>query len=436
MRVVHLGLGNFFRSHQAWYTDRAPDAADWGIAAFTGRRPDLARALTGQDGLFTLVTRAAQRDDFEVVASVSAAHAAADHRQWLGYVGSVDVAVVTCTVTEAGYCRGPGGGLDRNDAVVEEDIHRLRDDLTQVVRSVPGRLVAGLAARRTADAGPLTVVPCDNLPDNGGAVGRVVREFAHAVDPGLAEWIDAHVGFVTTMVDRITPTTTTADVRLVQDRTGYADAVPVVTEPFSEWVLADDFVAGRPHWEAAGATFTTDVATFEQRKLWLLNGGHSLLAYVGSARGHRTVADAVDDHTCRALLEQWWDEAAGYLRLADSDIRGYRGALLERFANRRMRHRLEQIAADGSAKLPVRVLPVLRQERANGRVPGAAVQTLAAWIHHLRGGGMPVRDPRAAELTTFAEQPPAVGVRRVLAVLDPALADDDALVRAVEAAMR
>ncbi len=212
-------------------------------------------------------------------------------------------------------------------------------------------------------------MPCDNLPGNGAVVGRVLHDLAEQVDPGLAAWIEESVSTVTTVVDRITPRPTPDDVRAVTEATGWSDRAPVVTEPFSEWVLSGAFPRGRPRWEDAGATFTDEIAPFEQRKLWLLNGAHSLLAYAGSARGHTTVADAVADDTCRDWLEQWWDEASLHLDLGAGEVAAYRAALVDRFANPRIRHRLDQIAADGSQKLPVRILPVLRRERAAGRVP-------------------------------------------------------------------
>ena len=205
----------------------------------------------------------------------------------------------------------------------------------------------------------------------------------------------------------------------------------MVTEPFSEWVLSGDFPGGRPAWEDAGATITDDIEPFEQRKLWLLNGGHSLLAYAGSARGHETVADAVADDTCRGWLEEWWVGGVPASPLPRADVAAYRAALLERFANPRIRHRLAQIAADGSQKLPVRILPTLRLERAAGRLPQGAVRALAAWICHLRGIGVPVSDARADEVMPLAAGPLREAVPRVLAALDPALADDHELVAAV-----
>jgi fructuronate reductase len=315
VRLVHLGLGNFYRAHQAWYTERAPDADDWGYAAFTGRRAELADALNAQKGLYTLITRAADGDRFDLLSSISRAHAGADHEAWLRYLASPDVRAVTITVTEAGYVRGPEGGLDRDRDQVQADVEALRKDLTAPVGTAPARLVAGCAARRQGDGGPLTMVSCDNLPGNGAVVARVVRDLAELVDPGLADWIAGSVAYVTTMVDRITPRTTPEDMRTVLEATGVHDSSPVGTEPFSEWVLSGRFPGGRPRWEDAGATFTDDIEPYEHRKLWLLNGGHSLLAYAGSILGHQTVAEAVADQTCRGWLEEWWAEASRYLRL-------------------------------------------------------------------------------------------------------------------------
>jgi fructuronate reductase len=431
VRLVHLGLGNFFRAHQAWYTERAPDAEEWGIAAFSGRRAELAEALTGQEGLYTLVTRAGDGDRFDVLSSLSRAHPAAHHDAWLGHLASPDVRAVTLTVTEAGYLRGAGGGLDRDRPEIRADVEALKADPGALVRTAPARLLAGLAARRRADAGALALVPCDNLPDNGAVAARVVRDLAEMVDPGLTAWLAVSVATVTTMVDRITPETTPEDVRTVAEATGLPDCCPVITEPFSEWVISGAFPGGRPRWEDAGATLTEDGEPFEQRKLWLLNGGHSLLAYAGSARGHATVAEATADDTCRAWLEEWLSEASGHLSLPADDVRAYQEALLDRFANPRMRHRLDQIAADGSQKLPIRFLPVVRRERSAGRVPSGATRALAAWVCHLRGRGAPVKDARADAVVPLAAGPLPDATTRILGVLDPELAADDDVAAAV-----
>lgn len=429
VRHVHLGLGNFVRAHQAWYTQHA--GSDWGIAAFSGRSTALAEALTAQGGLYTLDTRGPAGDRFEVVTCLAAAHPGADHGAWLAYLRDPRVHLVTTTVTEAGYLRGTDGGLDRDRPDVRSDVAALRTDPAAPVGTAPARIVAGLLGRRRADAGPLTLVPCDNLPGNGDVLAGVVRDLAELVDPTLVDWIQHSVSTVTTMVDRITPEPTETDRLLVANATGVTDRAPVVTEPFTEWVLSGAFAADRPRWEDAGATFTDDVTPFEARKLTLLNGGHSLLAYAGLCRGHVTIADAVGDPVCRAWLEEWWAEASAHLPLPEAELATYRAALLERMANPGIRHRLDQIAVDGSQKLPVRIPPTVRAERAAGRMPHGALRVMAAWVCHLRDGA--VVDARAADVVPLARGPLRAAVRRVLGVVDVALAEDDDVVDSVVA---
>jgi fructuronate reductase len=429
--LVHLGLGNFFRAHQAWYTDHAPDAAAWGYAAFAGHRAELAATLQAQDGLYALIERGPKSDVIEIVASLSEAHRGADHADWLASVSSERVAVLTVTVTEAGYCRGPDGRLDTERDDVAADIGHLREDLAASVTTAPARLVAGLAARRAAGGGPLALVPCDNVPGNGELVQRVVEELAWLVEPALAEWIGQATAVVTTVVDRITPRAERSEIDLVESAIGRRDEAPVVTEAFSEWILAGTFPAGRPRWEDAGAVFTEDVTSYEHRKLWLLNGAHSLLAYAGAILGHRSVAEAIADSRCREWVEQWWATAAGHLDQPPDEITAYEVALDERFANARMHDQLARIAQDGSQKLPVRVLPVLRAERTAGRLPTAATRILAAWLCHLRGLGTPVHDVRAAELVPLAAGPVHRAAHKVLDALDPDLGSDAAVVAAV-----
>jgi fructuronate reductase len=430
--MVHLGVGNFTRAHQAWYTTHSPDADQWGIAGFTGRRRDTADALAPQDGLYTLITRSAQGDTFELIGALSAVHAAANHDAYLDYLRRPKVAIVTITVTEAGYVRGADGHLDASRDVVVADLEALRSDPRSQVGSLPARLVAGLLARRAAGGEALTILSCDNLPENGPVTGTVVKDLAALVDESLPDWIDSHVDFATSMVDRITPATTDEDRALVEKECGYLDACPVPTEPFSEWVVSGGFPAGRPRWEEAGARLVDDVEPFEQRKLWLLNGSHSMLAYAGSIRGYSTIDEAIADPKCRSWVEAFWDEASQYLSLPASDIANYRAALLTRYANPRVRHQLAQIAPDGSIKLPVRTLPTVRADRSAGRVPIGCATTIAAWVLHLRGLGAPIKDPGAGpaqEAANSGELPEAVPA--VLDVVEPGLGSDKEFVDAV-----
>jgi fructuronate reductase len=417
VRIAHLGPGNFFRAHQAWYTEHAPDAAEWGIAAFAGRRGVVARDLAAQDGLYTLLVRAADGDRPEIVSAVSTVSAELD--DWRKCFARPELALVTSTVTEAGYRRASDGGLDTGDSEVAADIAALTAHGTDAeVVTAPGKLALGLAVRRAHDLPGLAVVPCDNVPDNGAMAARVVGELAAAVDPGLAAWIGEHVAFVTTMVDRITPHTTDDDRAAVRERLGVDDPVPVVTEPYVEWVLSGEFPQGRPRWEGVGARFVDDIVPWEHRKLWLLNGSHSLMAYAGTLRGHETVEQAIGDPVVRGWVEQWWEDAARHLPLPPEEITAYRAALLERYANPRIRHLLRQIAADGSQKVPIRILPTVRADLADGRVPTGAARVLAAWVCHLRGQGAPVADVAAEEFVALAAGDLEDAVGRVLARLD------------------
>lgn len=420
VRHVHLGLGSFFRAHQAWYTHRASDADAWGIAAFSGRSAELARTLAAQDGLFTLDVRGPDGDELEVVTSLVRTHGADDDDAWLTYLADPAVAILTTTVTEAGYLRGPDRHLDAEHPDVVADLARVRTEPSFAGRTAPVRIAVGLLARRDAGAGPIALVPCDNLQANGAALRAVVRDAAALLDPTLPAWVEENVAFVTTMVDRITPRPTEHDVALVRSLGGYDDPVPVVTEPFSEWVLEGDFPAGRPRWEDAGARFTDDIEPFEQRKLALLNGAHSLLAYAGLALGQTTVSEAIADPRCRDWVEQWWDEAAAHLPQPAGELDEYRAALVSRFANPAIRHLLAQIATDGSKKLRERVVPTLLAERAAGRGAAGAARVLAAWVTHVRAGQ--VDDVAAERVRAAAQGPLEDAVPRLLDLLG---LDDD-----------
>ncbi|WP_261620961.1 mannitol dehydrogenase family protein [Pseudarthrobacter equi] len=430
VRIVHLGLGAFHRSHQAWYTQQAGDAGDWGIAAFTGRRPDAALALAEQDGLYTVVERADAGDSFSVVGSIVEAVDGADVKRLVELVASPAIAVVTLTITEAAYRIGTDGQLDRTASDVAADLSLL-GSLQGEPATPLGRLVLGLAARRAAGAGPLAVVCCDNLSNNGTVAHNAVTGLAAAWDADLAEWIDDTISFVSTSVDRITPRTTDADVRAVEAACGYRDNSPVVAEPFSNWVLSGEFPAGRPRWEDAGAVFVTDIEPYENRKLWLLNGAHSLLAYGGQLRGHSTVAEALADPECLQAVEAFWDEAEANLP-GGLQIPAYRAALLARFSNARIAHNLGQIAMDGSTKLRMRAIPVLQAERAAGRSGAAAALMIAAWMDHSSTAAQPLQDARADAIDTANL---LAGTRRIQALinlLDPALAMDHEVVQMVE----
>lgn len=443
VRIVHLGLGAFHRSHQAWYTHQAGDAGEWGITSFTGRRPDAALALAGQDGLYTVVERADRGDSFEVVSSIVEAVDGANVSRLAEMVAAPATAIITLTITEAAYRLDANGQLDRTAPDVVADLALLAGSAAAAgTPTTPlGRLVFALAARRAADGGPLAVVCCDNLSRNGRVARSAVLGLAAAWDPGLASWVDAHVSFVSTSVDRITPRTTEADLAAVEAACGYRDSAPVVAEPFRNWVLSGDFPAGRPRWEDAGAVFVNEIEPYENRKLWLLNGAHSLLAYAGQLRGHTTVAQALADTVCLQAVEAFWDEAEANLpgaggEGADLRIPEYRAELLARFRNARIAHHLAQIAMDGSTKLRLRAVPVLQAERDRGRTGEAAARLIAAWMDYTRltfpGTGAELADPLAAELQAANTLPGTRRIATLLGLLGPGLGEDTAMVSLIE----
>lgn len=426
VRIVHMGLGAFHRSHQAWYTQHAGDAAEWGIASFTGRRPDAAEVLAAQDGLYTVVERSDAGDSFEVIGSIVEAVDGADVGRFVELVAAPLTSVITLTITEAAYRLKADGKLDSEASDVAADLALLADGSGKPTTPL-GRLVLGLAGRRDADAGPLAVVCCDNLSNNGTVARNAVLGMAKAFDAGLAAWINANVSFVSTSVDRITPRTTNADVDAVAAACGYRDESPVVTEPFHNWVLSGDFPAGRPRWEDAGAIFVDEIEPYENRKLWLLNGAHSLLAYAGQLRGHKTVAEALADDSCRRAVEEFWDEAASHLEGKELGIPAYRAALLERFANSRIAHHLAQIAMDGSTKLRMRAVPVLRAERAAGRSGEAAARMIAAWAAYT-ATATGLQDPQAAGIAAANVLLGRARLEALLLLLDPELTADAGVV--------
>jgi fructuronate reductase len=441
VRIVHIGLGAFHRSHQAWYTQHADPNGEWGIAAFTVRSPTAADELAGQDGLYTLVERSASGDSFELISAIVQAHDGADLAAFVDLVAAPATALVTLTITEAGYHLGADNALDTGSPAMKADATALRDILTDrtgvpaMAAGAPqtpiGRLLVGLAARRQAGAGPLAVVSCDNLADNAAAARSAVVGLADAVQPDLAQWIGENVSFVGTSVDRITPRTTPEDLALVAGSCGYTDRAAVVTEPFRSWVLSGDFPAGRPRWEDAGALFVDHLEPFENRKLWLLNGAHSLLAYAGQLRGSKTVAEALADQACAGWIEELWDEADRALPAAGLDIPEYRRALLERFANARIAHNLAQIALDATTKLRTRAVAVLKAERDAGRTGQGAARMIAAWVAFLRTGQRP-QDPAAAGITEALRLNGTEQVRALLGLIDRGLAGDDDVVHLVE----
>lgn len=445
--IVHLGIGNFHRAHQALYTEQAVVAAggDWGICgvtlkADTGKRD----ALAAQQGLYSVIERGPDGERITLARIVREVLALPDDRARLfERLTDPRVRIVSLTVTEKGYCRDTEtGDVDLGHPDIAHDLAH-----PDAPSTVPGILVAALR-RRMAD--PFTVLCCDNLAHNGAATRQVVASYARALDPSIADWIVENVAFPSTMVDRIVPATTEADRESASAALGYTDLMPVPCEPFRQWVVEDRFPGGRPAWEQAGVQMVEDVTPFELAKLRMLNGTHSTIAYLSMLAGIETVDTAIGEKSIRQLIHAMMtEEIAPTLRVPPSlDLHAYRDALLQRYANPALKHRCAQIAMDGSQKIPPRLLGPIAERLAAGQPFPRLALAVAAWMRFLRGrtdDGAPyeISDPLAARLThaaqTAANTPEALadallGIREVF---PEALAGNrvlrDALVRALSA---
>lgn len=436
--IVHLGLGAFFRAHGSVCLAEAMAASggDWGVAGVSLRSPAVRDALAPQGGVHTAVERGPQGETRRIVGTVQTVLVAPeDPRAVLDRMADPATRIVSLTVTEKGYCHAPATGrlnLDHPD---------IRHDLAELLPvSAPGFLVRALARRRAAGQRPFTVLSCDNLPGNGRVTRGVVLDLARAVDPGLADWIAAEGRFPSTMVDRIVPATTQADIDSLAAETGIHDAAPVFHEPFRQWVIEDAFVAGdRPDLAAGGAEMVADVTAHEHMKLRLLNGAHSVLAYLGFLAGHETIADTVADPAFAGFLRRLWAEEIIPATPAPAGVSlpAYAGALAKRFANPAIRHRTGQIAMDGSQKLPQRLLGTLAANGAAGRPSPRLVLGVAAWMRFVggideRGAPIDVRDPLAARLRALHDSADSAA-DRVAALLGETAVFDPAMARALAA---
>ncbi|MCA0011569.1 mannitol dehydrogenase family protein [Mesorhizobium sp. B292B1B] len=418
--IVHLGVGAFHRAHQAAYVDDCLSAGetDWGIVGVSLRSADTRDALAPQDGLYTLAIRSGGEERLHVIGSIGAMLVAPeDPAAVLAALTDPRIRIVTLTITEKAYLRAAGGGLDAAHTDIAHDLAN-----PHLPKTAHGFLTEALARRRAAGLQPFTVLSCDNLPANGATLHRLLVEFATLRDASLgakgatrlAGHIADEVAFPSSMVDRIVPATTDADRARVALELGVEDAWPVMTEPFCQWVVEDNFPAGRPAWEKFGVTMVGDVGPFEDMKLRLLNGAHSAIAYLGLLSGHATVDRAFADPAIRRFVDALWAEAIPTLPTnAGLDTASYTAELAERFSNTALAHRTAQIANDGSQKLPQRIMASAIERLRGGASPVHLMLVVAAWIAacEARGKTLPeghFTDPVDAALAAlFSQQLPA-----------------------------
>ncbi|HEO9516162.1 TPA: fructuronate reductase [Klebsiella pneumoniae subsp. pneumoniae] len=399
-RIVHFGFGAFHRAHQALLTDRVLNnvGGDWGICEISLFSGDtLMSQLREQDHLFTVLEKGADGNQPIVIGAV---HECLNAR--LDSLAAIiekfcepQVAIVSLTITEKGYCIDPATG--KLDPTHPRIIHDLENPT--LPQSAPGILVEALARRRERGLPPFTVLSCDNIPDNGHVVKNAVLGMAEKRSPALADWIADNVSFPGTMVDRIVPAATPESLAEIAAVLGVDDPCAISCEPFIQWVVEDHFVAGRPAWETAGVQMTDDVLPWEQMKLRMLNGSHSFLAWLGYLAGHAHISDCMrDDVFRRAARQLMLDEQAPTLTITGVDLLAYADSLIARFSNSALKHRTWQIAMDGSQKLPQRMLDGIRVHLArDSRWPLLALG-VAGWMRYVSGTDdagqtIDVRDP-------------------------------------------
>jgi len=394
--VVHFGPGAFFRAHQAFYFDEAlARGGDWAITAAALRSTDVRDALTPQDNLYVLATLE-RETRYRVIGAIKETLAGAgDRPALLDRLADPATVIVTMTVTEKGYCLKGDGTLDFDHPDIVHDVGAPQEPVSLI-----GHLVEGLRRRFAAGTPPFTVISCDNLVDNGHKLGRAVAALAARQDAALATWIGDNVAFPRTMVDSITPATDDGLRARVASETGLVDNWPIQREPFTQWVIEDRFCNRHPDFAAIGVTLTKDVSAYDRAKLRLLNGPHSALAYLGSLCGYTSVADAMEDADLVAFLRRLMiDDIKPTLNPdAGIDYDAYIEAILTRFANPGIRHLLSQIAWDGSAKLPFRLLGTIADRLAAGTAIDRLVLPIAAWMHFIRAkaaDGSKLTDPLA-----------------------------------------
>lgn len=444
--IVHIGVGAFHRAHQAVYTEAAIAAVggDWGIVGVAPRNREVVERLAAQDLLFSVTTLGARRTETRVIGALAdIRHAASDPEAVARLIADPAIRVVTLTVTEKAYQLDHATGELRREPAVLADLTTDRPPTT-----VPGLLVRGLVARAAADAGPLAVVSCDNLPSNGrrlrGLVTRALEYAGAAIAPGVADWIARYVRFPSTMVDRIVPATTPATLDTAERALGVVDLAAVAGEPYTQWVIEDDFPAGRPAWERAGAVLTDDAGPWERLKLRTLNGVHSALAYLGALAGRETIAEALRIPGLADLLRRLIvdDVAPSVTPPSGVSVADYGESVLERFANPAIGHRTLQVAMDGSQKLPQRIVPTVLERRANGAEPRWAALVVAAWMRFAQGRAddgreLPLDDPLApairSALAAASDTPEGVvdALLGLRAVFPPEFAEDDVVRRLI-----
>lgn len=443
-RIVHIGFGAFHRAHQGLYTSQMLEKtnSDWGIcevSLFNGEA--LITDLRQQDHLYTVAEKGATETVVKVVGAVKESL----HPTFDGALAIIEkmaepqVAIVSMTVTEKGYCVDhTTGQLAQSNPLIVSD---LKDPLQP--RSALGYIVQALRLRRERNIKPFTVMSCDNVQENGHIAKSAIIGFAKLLDVELSQWIEDKVTFPCTMVDRIVPAATKETLDEITDLIGVEDPCAIACEPFRQWVIEDNFVAGRPDWDVMGAEFVADVVPYEEMKLRMLNGSHSFLAYLGYLGGYAHISDTMKDINYRkAAFDMMIKAQAPSLSMPKgTDLNGYAISLIERFSNPSLKHQTAQIAMDGSQKIPQRMGKSLQFHLENGSDFKWLALGIAGWMRFVsgvdeNGSKIDVHDPMAKMLKDVCDRhESSASVVPVLlsieTIFDPAIGQNPKVIEAV-----
>lgn len=399
--MVHLGLGSFHRSHQAWYTHKLNQAgSQWGFYSFSGNSRDLVDRLNKQNGKYSLVeTESGSNPVFTTIESIKKCGVSSDSAVFQNAVADEKTVCVTLTISEAGY------SASKHDGAIQ-------------------RLSAALYQRFKESAAPLSVISCDNLPNNGDTTRASVLEASEVYDSDFRDWISSNLSFPNTMVDRITPNPKDDVADLVELSTGFQDLAPVLTESFSEWFLEGSPNQKLPAWEQVGAKYVEDISPYENRKLWLLNGAHSLMAYMGQLHNLENVRDAMNDSKVSNSVEELWSEVSSILPA--EGLEDYISQLRLRFDNPHIDHSLAKIAQNGPSKLATRCLPVMKKRAKElGAHSPALAKTVASWIIHLAGDSASGLDLESKRLMEHYQEDKTSTIRDLVRDLDYESSDNE-----------
>ncbi len=385
--IVHIGVGNFHRAHQAWYIDRIlhRKTDNWGICGIglLDRDSKMYEILKNQDYLYTLMIREENGNlKTRIIGSIiDYIFAPEDPEKAIEQLADPEVKIISLTITEGGYNMDDStGSFDFSDPAIQHDLDESHTPIT-----VFGYLARALSRRKKHGNPGLTILSCDNILKNGDTCRKMFLAFIEKYDPRLSQWIQANVSFPNSMVDRITPATTQGDIEALTDAFGYRDDWPVVCEPFSQWVIEDHFVEGRPEWERTKVQFVDEVEPYEKMKIRLLNAGHTLLGMTGTLAGYDYIDEVVNDPVYRWLLQKFMDEEVTPVlgRIKGIDIEEYKKQLLKRFGNTHMRDSLSRICSESSAKIPKFLLPTIREQFERGGSIKFGTFVVAAWCRYL-----------------------------------------------------